>query len=187
VRIAGGDPSLLGDALAVQLKLAGLTAGDAVAAELGLEWIAAGQAALRAGDADLALLTTLVGSAAGALDSLSQFMALSLQFHDTIAAASHNWAIRANLRAIRDIVGRSHTVGHTRDRRERALAAHTKILDAIRGRRPEEAMELMREHVGSTLQGVIRRSSVSEDLASAGGPMAETAGSSAAWDAFSFS
>ena len=157
VRIAMGDPSLVADMLAVQLKLAGLTEPDALAAELGLEWVAAGLAAARADTADLTALGEVVARAGRVIDQLPAFTQCSLEFHDIIAGATHNWAIVANLRAIREIIGRSHVVGNSHERRARALAAHEAIFDAIQRRESSESVQLMQQHLRLTLESVTRR------------------------------
>ncbi len=152
VRVAQGDPYGFADTLAVQLKLVGLNVGDAIAAELGLEWVAAELAAACATDADVAHMAKLLEESAAHIDSSPEFVRSSMAFHEAVAAASHNWAVVTNLRAIRELIGRTQMYDTPPDRARRVQAVHSSIYEAIRAHNSELAVQLMREHVSITLQ-----------------------------------
>ena len=118
-----------------------------------VETQAAALAAERRSDADLdAIQETLDRFARAALEG-SAAAHFDFAFHLAVASASHNRRFEEAIQALEQDI--SHGVNLTRflsrfahlERSRSVLADHTRILTAIRQRRPEEARRAMRAHL----------------------------------------
>jgi len=145
VRIARGDPSRFAHALAVQLRLVGVTPVEVLDVRIGIEWMSAQLAAANVQPADLERLDELLADFAAAEPDLERMGALSRAFHSAVAEASHNRVLVATLTSIREAL-RAHGAGAP-PHPERTLATHRAVVDAIRGRDPVRAGEMMLEDV----------------------------------------
>jgi GntR family transcriptional repressor for pyruvate dehydrogenase complex len=143
-RIAQGDPKRFAHALAVQLRLVGVTPGEVLDVRVGVEWMGAQLAALNATVDELQRIAGLVESAAHERDP-GRLGALARAFHAAVAEGSHNRVLVATLTSIREAL-RSHSPGAPPEPK-RTLATHRAILDALKLRDAQRAGELMLEDV----------------------------------------
>jgi GntR family transcriptional regulator, transcriptional repressor for pyruvate dehydrogenase complex len=145
IRIAHGDPDRFADALAIQLKLVGVSVKEIVDAHVSIETAAAELAATRATDADLEGLRNHLNDLRESLKNkdLAGYIDHLLAFHLALAQASHNRALSTLLQGYFGVLedfyrGRaSHAVGR---RVERYLG---KILEALKDRDREQTRTYM--------------------------------------------
>ena len=113
-----------------------------------LEGEAAALAATRRRRPQLALLDAAVEEMEAGLSSEEQFIAADLRFHLTVAAATRNRVIVHLMDAIRTRLQRSlSSAYHIAGSPERAVEMHRLITESIAARHPEQARQLMQEHV----------------------------------------
>jgi len=113
-----------------------------------LEGEAAALAASRRTHADLDVMARAIEGMVEGLGSEQSFIDADLHFHLTVAEATRNRVATHLMNAIRALLLRSlSSAFHIAGSPERAIEMHRLILDAISGRRPEEARQLMQEHV----------------------------------------
>ena len=143
-RIAQGDPKRFAHALAVQLRLVGVTPTEVLDVRVGVEWMAAQLAAVNARPEELEQLAALVEEAKRERDPL-RVGDLGRQFHAVLAEASHNRVLVATLTSIREAL-RTHRPGAPPEPK-RVMAMHTSLLDALRQHDARRAGELMLEDV----------------------------------------
>src|SRR5260370_11750995 len=91
-RIAQGDPKRFAHALAVQLRLVGVTAGEVLDVRMGVEWMGAQLAAVNVEADELQSLAALVDAAERERDA-GGVGALARAFHVAVAEASPNPAL----------------------------------------------------------------------------------------------
>jgi GntR family transcriptional repressor for pyruvate dehydrogenase complex len=143
-RIARGDPKRFAHALAVQLRLVGVTAGEVLDVRVGVEWMGAQLAAVNAHAEELDDMAALLEAAKRAREP-ERVGALGHEFHALVAEASHNRVLIATLTSIREAL-RTHRPGAPPEPR-RVLAIHTALLEALRQHDAQRAGELMLEDV----------------------------------------
>jgi DNA-binding FadR family transcriptional regulator len=143
-RIARGDPKRFAHALAVQLRLVGVTPVEVLEVRVGVEWMAAQLAASNIRDDELDSLAALV-EAAERERSPGRVGDLGRHFHMAVAEASHNRVLVATLTSIRDAL-RTHRPGAPPEPK-RTLAMHRAMLEALRNRDAQRAGEIMLEDV----------------------------------------
>jgi GntR family transcriptional regulator, transcriptional repressor for pyruvate dehydrogenase complex len=113
-----------------------------------LEGEAAALAATRRRRPQLGLLDAAVEEMEAGLSSEERFIAADLRFHLTVAAATRNRVIVHLMDAIRTLLQRSlSSAYHIAGSPERAVEMHRLITESIAARRPEQARQLMQEHV----------------------------------------
>jgi GntR family transcriptional regulator, transcriptional repressor for pyruvate dehydrogenase complex len=147
LRIARGDPDRLIDAFSIQMRLMGLTRDELFEAMLAIEPVTAALAARRATQRDLAALHGLVDEAAQTVDNPSTFTSVAVNFHQAIAEASHNRALRASLAAVRATQLEHLGQETTHAIAERVTRIHAGILEAIVAHDAPLASERMRVHL----------------------------------------
>jgi DNA-binding FadR family transcriptional regulator len=151
--IAEGDPQRFADALAVQLKLVGISIEEMFDSQIAIETMAAELAAQRATKADLATLRELIDeletlctkplSKAAAL----KFTRTSMQFHEALVDAAHNRALAAQFKALR-IVMEPVYLRRTSDAvAKRVIASHNDVFNSIAKKDAESARTLMRRRL----------------------------------------
>src|SRR5262249_986385 len=101
LRIASSDPERLIDAFSIQLRLMGLSRDELLEAMLAIEPVTPSLAAPPATPVQLAELRDLVDRSSTTIDDPHAFTPLAVAFHQTVAEASHNHALRASLAAMR--------------------------------------------------------------------------------------
>jgi GntR family transcriptional repressor for pyruvate dehydrogenase complex len=147
LRIASSDPERLIDAFSIQLRLMGLSRDELLEAMLAIEPVTAALAAERATPTQVLRLRDLVSQSLLMVDEAPAFTQLAVSFHQTVAEASHNRALRASLAAMRatqlEHLGPSTTPSVAR----RVAHTHREIVDAIAEGEPEVARQRMREHL----------------------------------------
>lgn len=149
LRVARGDPERLIDAFSIQLRLMGLSREELFEAMLAIEPVTAALAARRATEAQLEALQELVERSCGSLDEPEEFTNLAVSFHQAVAEASHNRALRASLAALRATQLQHLGTDATRPIAERVARIHASILDAIAARDSDLARERMLEHLAA--------------------------------------
>ena len=156
VKIGGGggpyvtqpDIGVLRDSLSAHFQLHGATLRELAEARMALETTAARLAAERATEGDLAALKAAIGP-----DQPSQAApntaSISLDFHTTLVAASHNRPLLTMFSATRALIQEAFAGLHARqpDMVETARRVHTALYEAIAARDPDRAVLLMREHM----------------------------------------
>ncbi|MDF5756943.1 flavin reductase [Spongiactinospora sp. TRM90649] len=149
------DPRRLGDGLAVQMHLAGITGREILDAQAAIEPATAELAAVNATAEDLARLTVILAQAEDVMHDAARFTALGVAFHVAVGEASGNRALAGTLEALRlekqALLERRNTV----ERARRAHHFHERILDRIRARDAGGARELMTRHVRKVAAQVV--------------------------------
>ena len=145
IRIAHGDPDRFADALAIQLKLVGVSMKEIVDAHITIETAAAELAATRATDADLERLRNHFKDLRESVKNrnLAGYIDHLMAFHLTLARASHNRALSTLLQGYFGVLedfyrGRaSHAAGR------RVVLYLGKILRALKARDRERTRTYM--------------------------------------------
>jgi len=146
-RIARGDPRLFADALAIQLGLAGVSAGEILDAQRAIETLAAELAAENATLADLSRLKGLLAEAAACMTDATTYTQSSLRFHLAVAEASKNRVLVAQLQSLQFVSWPARNKTLTRPVAKRILEAHGELVDLIEARDAAAARRLMDDHV----------------------------------------
>lgn len=152
-RIAKGDASLFADALAVQLKLVGITVEEMFDSQIAIEVMATELAAKRATDADLKILRGILRElqslciASMTKATALRFTTLSMQFHEALVEASHNRALCAQFRALRFVLEPIYARRTSDLTAKRVVASHKSLLDCIASGNAERACALMRRRL----------------------------------------
>ena len=124
-----------------------------------LEGEAAALAASRRLDAEIDRMNAEVEAMDAGLGSEEEFITADLRFHLTVAKASRNRLIAHLMHAIRSLLQDSLSSSyHIEGSAERAIEMHRLILGAIAGHQPEEARQLMQEHVSRVERDITQSS-----------------------------
>lgn len=127
---------------------------DLFEARLQLEGDAAALAAQRRTAAQLDALDTVLARQAASSDP-ARLSRINADFHVLLGSCSQNAVLTEYLRDLSKRV-RFYFVPAASGRRERSLAEHRAIVEAVRRRDSESARELVRAHVSSTRSDVER-------------------------------
>ncbi len=146
-RIAEGNPALFSDALAVQLSLAGVTAGEMVDAQRGIECLAAELAAGNATAEDLARIRRRLDEAERVMDDDRAYTRACLAFHLAIAEAAHNRVLVAQLLSLQHVAWPAENRTLTAAVARHVHDVHRQLADLIECRDAPAARRLMDEHV----------------------------------------
>ncbi len=149
LRVARSDPERLIDAFSIQLRLMGLSRDELFEAMLAIEPVTAALAAQRATESQLASLQALVERSRELVEQPEAFASISVSFHQAVADASHNRALRASLAAVRATHLQHLRSETTRAIAERVTGIHASIVEAIAAHEPEQARERMRQHLAT--------------------------------------
>jgi DNA-binding FadR family transcriptional regulator len=149
LRIARGDPDRLIDAFSIQLRLMGLSREEMFEAMLAIEPVTAALAAARSTPADLVVMRDLVDRSCVAVETTETFTSLAVSFHQAVAEASHNRALRASLGALRATQLEHLGPETTRPIAERVARIHASILEAIAAHDADVAHQRMRDHLAA--------------------------------------
>ncbi|WP_283137146.1 flavin reductase [Rhizohabitans arisaemae] len=142
-----GAYCMLADALAVQLRLTGITAREIIDAQAAIEPVTAALAAENATAEQLDRLAALIDEADEALDDPVLFTELGIAFHIAVGEASGNRALAGTLAALRREKQSLLEPRNTPERARRAHELHRRILDRIRAGDADGARALMAGHV----------------------------------------
>ncbi len=122
-----------------------------------LEGEAAALAASRRRKKDLQAMEAELDAMDGGLGSEDAFITADLRFHYAVAEATRNRVVVHLMDAIRALLQRSLSSSyHIPGSPERAIEMHRLLLEAISARRPEEARQLMQEHVSRVERDIAR-------------------------------
>ena len=146
-RIAPGNPRLFAEAMAVQLELAGVTAGEILDAQRAIECLAAELAALNATPSDHARLRRLISDAEAAMSDDDVFTRVCAEFHLAVAEASHNRALVVQFLSLHYISWPSRNRTLTPKVSKRVLDVHKELAALIEMRDAAGARQLMDDHV----------------------------------------
>ena len=151
--IAQGNADHFADALAIQLKLIGLTVAELFDAQIAIEVTSAGLAARHATEVDLAKLRDLLRE----LQALAQsglrraeefkFTAVSMRFHEALVEAAHNRALAAQFKALRFVLEPVYLQRTTNEVAGRVVGSHKALLTCIENRDAETARALMQRRL----------------------------------------
>ncbi len=111
----------------------------------------AGLAAKHRTDAQLAEIEEIHNEFVGSIENVALYKSVNLEWHLAVARASGNEPLTALMEAVsrpvRDAMDYQHVT--TMDLRHSAVAAHTKIMEALRSQDCETAMRRMQRHVSA--------------------------------------
>lgn len=147
-RIAQGNAARYAEALAVQLKLAGVSVTEIMDAQRVVETAAAEMAARNRTEDDLAALRALLDEAEEVFDDVDAYTRSSMQFHLGIAEASHNRVLVVQLVSLHHVAWPTRNRTLTTDVARHILDVHRELYGLIEARDAEAARTLMHDHVG---------------------------------------
>lgn len=126
---------------------------DLMEVRVGLEGVTAASAARCASGEDIATLQLLLTKMEAAVEDEKLFAALDLQFHVSVAAASHNRLIVDLVSMIRNQLAKTLSkVLSVPKALPLSLKDHATIVNAISRRDPEAAQLAMHRHLNNTLE-----------------------------------
>ena len=147
-RIARGNPQMLADALAVQLKLIGASVAEIMDAQRAIETMTAELAATHASEADYARLEALLADAEAKLGGdVDAYTRSSQAFHLAVAEAAHNKVLKVQLISLQHVAWPARNRTLTAEVAEHILALHREIYVLLRARDATGARELMSRHL----------------------------------------
>lgn len=146
-RIAGGNPDQFADALAIQLKLIGVSEREMIDAQLGVEVMAAKIAAEEATEDDVARLRALLRNAESLADDPLAFTRASLDYHMGVVETSRNRALIAQFKALQHLIWGAYLPNTTQTVAKRVLKSHRKLLAAIETRDATAARDIMTSYL----------------------------------------
>jgi GntR family transcriptional regulator, transcriptional repressor for pyruvate dehydrogenase complex len=141
--IASGNPERFADALAIQLKLIGVTIAEIFDAQIAIEVTSTELAARNADADDLRLLHDILRRQREHRHLKPEFTDLSLRFHEALVAASHNRAMIAQFKALRYVLEPLLARRLNDDVAARVIASNTALLARIEARDAEGARAMM--------------------------------------------
>ena len=146
-RIANGNPSRFADALAIQLSLIGVSEADILESQLAIECMIAELAAKNATDEEIKELHSLLEQAEAEIENSAAFTDLSMEFHKTLAVASHNQVLLSQLLALKHVVWPENSNRARPEVAQRVLKIHRKIFSKVKAKDAVGAREAMRTHL----------------------------------------
>jgi len=141
--IAQGNPERFTDALAIQLKLIGITVAEIFDAQIAIEVTSTELAAYHADAGDLRTLRELLQGLRDHRDSKAKFTELSMRFHETLVEASHNRALIAQFKALRFVLEPLYAKRLTDEVADRVISSNAALLARIEVGDAEGARALM--------------------------------------------
>jgi GntR family transcriptional regulator, transcriptional repressor for pyruvate dehydrogenase complex len=148
--IATGDPNRFARALAVQLKLVGISIEEMFDAQIAIEVMAVELASKHATSADVVKLRSLIEE----LKALStkppgdaRFTEASMRFHEALIESAHNRALAAQFKALRSVLEPIYARRESDAVARRVIASHEQIVDSIAAKDTERATTLMRRRL----------------------------------------
>jgi DNA-binding FadR family transcriptional regulator len=146
VRVAHPNPERFADALAVQLKLAGISETEIFDAQMGAEMRAVQIAAKIATKEDITALEAQLARCVDAVEDPEGFVHESQAFHLSLVRAAHNRALLAQFQALRHLSWRVIVRNSAPTRSRRVLERHRNVLDAVKQHDGARAATLISEH-----------------------------------------
>lgn len=146
-RIAAGDANRFASALAVQLKLIGISIEEMFDAQIAIEVMAAELAAKRATTADLATLRSINDELLGYRTSSPLFTEKAMRFHEALIDAAHNRALSAQFKALRSVLEPVYAQRISATVVKRVVGWNRQIIEAIAAADTGRAGALMRHRL----------------------------------------
>jgi GntR family transcriptional regulator, transcriptional repressor for pyruvate dehydrogenase complex len=146
-RIASGDPNRFASALAVQLKLIGISIEEMFDAQIAIEVMAAELAAKRATTADLATLRNINEELQTYKTSSVRFTEKAMRFHEALIEAAHNRALAAQFKALRSVLEPIYAQRISATIVKRVVGWNKQIIDSIAAADTARAGALMRRRL----------------------------------------
>jgi GntR family transcriptional repressor for pyruvate dehydrogenase complex len=146
-RIARGNARLFAEALAVQLDLAGVSAGEIMDAQRAIECLAAELAAQNATASDHARLKELLDEAERQIGNVEAYTRCSRDFHLAIAEASHNRVLVVQLISLEHVAWPARNSTLTPKVARHILEVHRELARLIERGDAAGARRLMDDHV----------------------------------------
>ncbi len=153
--VAAGNPERLADALAIQLRLIGLTPEELLDAQSAMSVVAAELAAAHATADDVERLRTAARAAELAVDDPLAFTTASLLFHEAVVQASQNRVLVAQFRALESVLRPLLVANTTAVVSRRLLKSNAALIKAITAGDVGNAGQLMRERVAGIRSKVL--------------------------------
>ena len=143
--IAAGSGDRFADALAIQLKLIGVSREDVLQARAGIESMTVAMAALHSTPEDLDAIRQLLVEAKDCLDDPEKSALLGEDFHLAIAKATRNEVLVAQLNAMREVLmPPARWPDH--DQAQKMLDVHMELFRLIESGDAAAARDAMVEH-----------------------------------------
>lgn len=151
--VAAGSTALLVNALAVQLKLVGVSPLEMLDMQAAIEVQSAELAAGRRNERDLARMQALIGELEALVEHAASFTARSMDFHQAVVEAAHNRGLAAQFAALRQLLLPAYAAHTQPEIARNAIAAHRALLAHIAARDAEGA----RRQMAARLAGIRAR------------------------------
>jgi GntR family transcriptional repressor for pyruvate dehydrogenase complex len=145
--VTEGNPERLVDALAIQLRLIGVTPTELLDAQGAMSVVAAELAAKHASDADIERMRLAARATEDVRSDPQAFTVASLGFHEAVVEASQNRVLMAQFRALESVLGPLLVANTNSAVTRRLIQSNAALLDAIVAHDVEAAGRLMRERV----------------------------------------
>jgi GntR family transcriptional regulator, transcriptional repressor for pyruvate dehydrogenase complex len=146
-RIARGNARLFAEVLAVQLDLAGVSAGEIMEAQRAIESLGAELAALHSTAQDHARLRQLLRDAQCHISDVPAFTRLGREFHLALAEASHNRVLVVQLISLQHVSWPAQNPTLTPRVARHILEVHTQLAELVEKRDAAGARRQMDDHV----------------------------------------
>lgn len=146
-RIASGNAELFADVLAIQLNLTGVTAREIIETQQIIEPMAARLAAECGTDEEIANIGAIVERSASVILQNDSFTRAALDFHLSIAEASHNRVLKIQLASLQYVVWPRRNSTLTRGVSDNLLKIHKEIYECIAAHDGDGAYEAMARHL----------------------------------------
>lgn len=152
VRVAKPNPERFAEALAVQLRLAGISAREIFDAQMGVEMRAVQLAAQRRDEQDMAALQEQLTHVRAAAADARAFVRESLEFHMCAVRASGNRALVAQFQALRHLSHDAISATHSSARAMQVIVKHERLVAAIMRGDGDGASAMVAEHMGDVIR-----------------------------------
>lgn len=152
VRVAQPNAERFAEALAVQLRLAGISAREIFDAQMGVEMRAVHLAAERRDAQDIAALQAQLEKVCAALGDAKTFVRESLEFHMCAVRASGNRALVAQFQALRHLSHDAIAATHSSARTKQVIVKHRRLAAAIARGDGIAASAMVAEHISDVIR-----------------------------------
>lgn len=145
--ISQGNPEYLANALAIQLKLIGISPLEMFDAQVALETHAAELAAQRATSDDIARMHSLLAELKGLADRPDEFTGKSMDLRCARVDAAHTRALTVQFNGLRQLLEPAYRPHTTPEIIAQAIEAHEKIIAKIAAQDAEGARRAVAERL----------------------------------------
>ena len=145
--ISQGNPGYLANALAIQLKLIGISALEMFDAQVALETHAAELAAQRANSDDIARMHLLLAELKSLADRPDEFTGKSMDLRCARVDAAHSRALTVQFQGLRQLLEPAYRPHTTPEIIAQAIEAHEKVIAMIAAHDDEGARRAVSERL----------------------------------------